>query len=285
MPGVTFDRAISYYDATRGLPDGVPEQVRARLIPLVGGNRDTHYLEVGVGTGRIALPFVTAGDDYTGIDLSAGMMSVLQEKVAAAPTGGGRLKLVRGDAMVLPLASNVFDVLIMIHLLHLVDDWKVTLAECRRVLRANGRLVISANWQRRNARPDADAQAYATPESVRAHWQSILKQLGALEESSRPRGRSLDDEQLKSYFASQGATVEQHMLVEYAGRPTTPREMAGMLRDRMYSSDWHHSDAIHQEAVRQLYDWLDNEHPAPDTASSEPSHFSVMIAQWSGEQR
>jgi hypothetical protein len=33
MPGVVFDRATSFYDATRGLPLGVAEQVRG-LTPL-----------------------------------------------------------------------------------------------------------------------------------------------------------------------------------------------------------------------------------------------------------
>ncbi len=36
MPGVNFDRAAAFYDATRALPDGVAEQVRDAILNRVG---------------------------------------------------------------------------------------------------------------------------------------------------------------------------------------------------------------------------------------------------------
>jgi ubiquinone/menaquinone biosynthesis C-methylase UbiE len=134
MPGVVFDRASSFYDATRSLPPGVAEQVRDQIARCTGAGRNTRFLEIGVGTGRIALPFVQIGADYTGADLSLLMMEVLRKKLAAMPEGPGRLKLALADAMALPFADASFDVIIMIHLLHLVSDWRQTLRECRRVL-------------------------------------------------------------------------------------------------------------------------------------------------------
>jgi ubiquinone/menaquinone biosynthesis C-methylase UbiE len=70
MPGVVFDRATSFYDATRGFPPGVAEQVRDQIARCTGAGRSTRLLEIGVGTGRIALPFLQIGADYTGADLS-----------------------------------------------------------------------------------------------------------------------------------------------------------------------------------------------------------------------
>src|SRR5262249_19592732 len=78
MPGVNFDRAARFYDRTRGLPDGVAADVRDAICTLVGAGPDTRFLEVGVGTGRIALPFALAGRSYWGVDLSGEMLSVLQ---------------------------------------------------------------------------------------------------------------------------------------------------------------------------------------------------------------
>ena len=145
MPGVGFDRATSFYDATRGLPTGVPEQVRDQIVRRTGAGQNTRFLEIGVGTGRIALPFVRIGADYTGADLSLPMMEVLRRKIAPIPEGARRLKLALADAMALPFADASFDVIIMIHLLHLVSDWQETLGECRRVLREGGWLVLSSN--------------------------------------------------------------------------------------------------------------------------------------------
>ena len=83
MPGVNFDRAAAFYDATRALPDGVAEQVRDAVLDRVGARPGTRFLEVGVGTGRIALPFVRAGHAYCGVDLSAAMLGALREKLIA----------------------------------------------------------------------------------------------------------------------------------------------------------------------------------------------------------
>ena len=85
MPGVNFDRAAAFYDATRALPDGVAEQVRDAVLERVGARPGTRFLEVGVGTGRFALPFVRAGHAYCGVDLSAAMLGALREKLIAGP--------------------------------------------------------------------------------------------------------------------------------------------------------------------------------------------------------
>jgi ubiquinone/menaquinone biosynthesis C-methylase UbiE len=50
MPGVKFDRAVAFYDASRALPDGVAEQVRDAILDRVGTRPGTRFLEIGVGT-------------------------------------------------------------------------------------------------------------------------------------------------------------------------------------------------------------------------------------------
>src|SRR5262249_27287795 len=105
MPGVAFDRAASFYDATLALPTGVPEQVRDQIFKRTGAVQNTCFLEIGVGTGRIALPFAQIGADYTGADLSLPMLEVLRGKIAALPEGALSLKLALADAMALPFAD------------------------------------------------------------------------------------------------------------------------------------------------------------------------------------
>jgi ubiquinone/menaquinone biosynthesis C-methylase UbiE len=280
MPGIVFDRASSFYDATRGLPPGVAEQVRDQIVLRTGAGRNTRFLEIGVGTGRIALPFVQIGADYTGADLSLPMMEVLRRKIAANPEGAGRLKLAIADAIALPFANATFDVIIMIHLLHLVSDWRQTLRECWRVLRDGGWLVLSSN--ERAEQKQRDATASRTPDGlllVRQKWNEIMNELGQ-DRSRQPGSQWLANDTVCDALAQMGAIVRHVTLTEYQHRPTTAREMASLHCDRIFSSDWHHSDDVHAVASRRLERWLEQEHPAPDSPHQAQVHFSVLLAHW-----
>ena len=188
MPGVNFDRAAAFYDATRALPDGVAEQVRDAVLDRVGARPGTRFLEVGVGTGRIALPFVRAGHAYCGVDLSAAMLGALREKLIADPALPAQPGLACADAMALPFRPGVFDVVLLIHVIHLVDDHLETLAEVRRVLRPNGRVIISANEYAEQERRDAEGGRTPTgARLVTSRWNAILTELG-MDRRSAPAG-------------------------------------------------------------------------------------------------
>ena len=280
MPGVVFDRAASFYDATRGLPPGVAEQVRYQIVLCTGAGRNTRFLEIGVGTGRIALPFVQIGADYTGADLSLPMMEVLRKKIAAIPERARRLKLALADAMALPFADARFDVIIMIHLLHLVSDWRQTLRECRRVLRDGGWLVLSSHERAEQKQRDVtDNRTSDGPLLVRQKWNEIMNELSH-NRLRQPGGQSLANEEVCDALVQMGATVQHVTLAEYQHRPITAREMAGLHRDRIFSSDWHHSDDVHAVASRRLKRWLEQEHPAPDAPYQAQVDFSVLLAHW-----
>jgi ubiquinone/menaquinone biosynthesis C-methylase UbiE len=283
MPGVVFDRAAGFYDATRGLPTGVPERVRDQIVRRTGAGHNTRFLEIGVGTGRIALPFVRISADYTGADLSLPMMEVLRSKVATIPEGARRLKLALADAMAMPFADASFDVIIMIHVLHLVSDWRETLRECRRVLRKGGWLVLSSNERAvRKRRYGTADRAHEGPHLVTQKWNEIMNEL-AQDRSRRRHGLWLAHEkEVHDALCQMGASVEHVTLAEYQHRPITAREMASLHRNRIFSSDWHHSDDIHVEASRRLERWLEQEHRAPDAPYQAQVQFSVLLAHWPG---
>jgi len=273
---VNFDRAAAFYDATRALPDGVAEQVRDALLDRVGARPGTRFLEVGIGTGRIALPFVRAGHRYYGVDLSAAMLAALREKLIADPAQPG---LAGADAMALPFRPEVFDVVLLIHLIHLVDDHLQALAEVRRVLRPNGRVIISANEYGEQERRDAESGRMPTgARLVTRRWNAILADLGM----DRRRGQWIADAVLTAELERLGASVERRVLVRYQGRARTAREVAAAHRDRIFSSDWSIPDALHAEASRRLARWIEAEHHAPDEHFSDENAFVVLIGSFSG---
>ena len=89
-------------------------------------------LELGVGTGRIAVPVAAAGLDVVGVDLSAGMLEVARERAELA---GVELDLRQGDMRDPPVEGAFPLVLIPFRsLLHMETD-----VDRRAVLRAVAR--------------------------------------------------------------------------------------------------------------------------------------------------
>jgi hypothetical protein len=98
---ISFDRAASYYDATRGLTPEAMEKVVGMLTAEIAGRGPC--LEVGIGTGRIGLTLWEAGVDIAGVDLAAAMLGTLVTKA------GGSLPfpLAVADAIRLPFPDHL----------------------------------------------------------------------------------------------------------------------------------------------------------------------------------
>lgn len=99
-------------------------------------------LELGVGTGRIALPLVDAGIDVAGIDASAEMLDALRAKPNAH-----RVQAVLGDMAELPFAPGFSLVLVAFNTLFNLtthDRIETCFHEVGRVLAPRGIFVVEA---------------------------------------------------------------------------------------------------------------------------------------------
>src|SRR5579883_357500 len=134
---VNFDRAVGYYDHTRYVTPEAEAEVTALLAGELSGRG--RCLEIGVGTGRIALPLASAGVALAGVDISAGMVGLLVEK------SGGRapFPLALADATGLPFPDGAFGAAIAAHVLHLIPPWREAIGELRRVVRPGGVALVS----------------------------------------------------------------------------------------------------------------------------------------------
>ncbi len=112
-----FDRHREIYEA----------ELRAvgRFVP-VGKDRG---LEVGVGSGKFALPLGIKA----GLEPAAGM---------AAKAAAGGIRVVRGVAEALPFADRSFDFVLMVTTICFVDDLLQSFLESFRVLRFGGFIVV-----------------------------------------------------------------------------------------------------------------------------------------------
>ena len=126
-----FDSIAPAYDATRDPLEGPTIEAMARLL-RDGAVRT--ILEVGVGTGRIAVPLTAFGFEVTGVDASRGMLAQARTK--------NLRRLVRGSAYRLPFPDGAFDAALMVHVLHLLDQPLTALAEATRAGRTGAWALV-----------------------------------------------------------------------------------------------------------------------------------------------
>jgi ubiquinone/menaquinone biosynthesis C-methylase UbiE len=125
MKRTYYDNIAQIYDQTRWLTPSVAEEVVDFIINLTGATFETSFLEPGVGTGLNVLPLVKRGYSVTGIDSSEAMLAQFRQKLAEIPTN---LNLIHADASQLLFSDNSFDVVLTVHMIHTVANWKAFLS-------------------------------------------------------------------------------------------------------------------------------------------------------------
>ena len=135
MESISFDRAADYYDATRALPVEHAGSVMDILTTELAGRQ--RCLEIGVGTGRIALPLHERGVPLAGIDLSPQMLA----KLAANAGGRAPFPIAVADATRLPFGDSSYDAVLASHVFHLIPAWREAVEEAARVLRPGGAIL------------------------------------------------------------------------------------------------------------------------------------------------
>ncbi|HEX6490117.1 MAG TPA: class I SAM-dependent methyltransferase [Gaiellaceae bacterium] len=137
---------MSAYDAIARLYDPWSKSVTEDVAFYVSLAREAEppVVELGVGTGRIAVPVAAAGISVIGVDSSAGMLEVCRERAALAGVAG-RLELRLGDLRSPPVPERVELVLCPFRsYLHLGDDLERLAAfrAAHALLVPGGRLVF-----------------------------------------------------------------------------------------------------------------------------------------------
>jgi ubiquinone/menaquinone biosynthesis C-methylase UbiE len=122
------------------------EQHRAwlDLLSRRTGEAPQRVLDVGCGTGFLALRFAELGHAVTGLDLSPRMIDRARRN---AMDGGHDTEFLVGDAAALDFPDEMFDVVTARHVIWILPEPERGLAEWLRVLRPGGRLVlIEGRW-------------------------------------------------------------------------------------------------------------------------------------------
>ncbi len=139
-----FDAIASRYDLLNHLLSaGIDRYWRMRAIRSLGLTGTETVLDLCTGTADLAMAAARPGRarHVLGIDFAGAMLRIGHEKVARAGLDGA-IRLVQGDAMVLPLADGSVDAVTIAFGIRNVADPLAACRDIRRVLRPGGRLAI-----------------------------------------------------------------------------------------------------------------------------------------------
>jgi phosphatidylethanolamine/phosphatidyl-N-methylethanolamine N-methyltransferase len=100
-------------------------------------------LDVGTGTGNIALALAEVVQEVDGVDPSPLMLQ--EARVKAEAKNLQNVKFSEQDAYELKFPDGTFDAVIISHVLHIIDKPELALSEARRVLK-NGGLLIAPTY-------------------------------------------------------------------------------------------------------------------------------------------
>jgi SAM-dependent methyltransferase len=234
-PSLVFDRVAHEYDDTRG---GVPRgRHYARSIEphLTPGCR---VVELGVGTGAIALPLTELGHHVVGFDLSPAMLARAHERI------GNRVAL--ADVHRLPVASASTPAVLTVWVLHVVADPAAVVHEIARILEPGGRWCAIAS-DARSGTSDLDL---------------------ALQDLNRAVGRFRDaPDRVRAWAAGAGLRLVHEGHTVPFEFEEAPNAAADHIETRTMSSLWDLDDAQWAELVQPHVDRLralpDPDRPRP----------------------
>lgn len=131
-----FDRVAARYDLVNDvLSLGQDRAWRQLVVEAVDPRPGQLILDLAAGTGTSSEPFAAAGASVFPTDLSLGMLQIGKRRLP-------RLAFVAGDALQLPYADQIFDVVTISFGLRNMEDTAAALIELRRVTRPGGTLVV-----------------------------------------------------------------------------------------------------------------------------------------------
>lgn len=248
---VAFDRAADYYDETRGYPPGVDVQIAAFIAQQATLKGTERALEIGVGTGRIAVPLAPHLGAYYGVDLAIPMMQKLRQKDTHR-----RVRVAQADVQHLPFAQNSFDLAVAVHILHLVPDPEQAVHELGRVLKPGGYVLHCGD--------DRDESAL---NPLREAWDKVILRYG----QHQKRWKTALE-----IFSAMGWENGGDFTMHYT-RPSTADEFTDRYRKRVFSHSWLVTDDVWSEGTAAVEAALAAHFPDPHATIDIPVTFHVHI--------
>jgi ubiquinone/menaquinone biosynthesis C-methylase UbiE len=252
---IGFDRAAEYYDATRGFPPGVEVGAGETIAKAGGFTHQSRVLEVGVGTGRIALPVAPHVGKYVGIDLSRLMVERLLSKSTTE-----RVTVAIADATRLPFNDNTFDGAVAVHVFHLIPNWRDALRELARVLRPEAPLIHCY---------DIGSREHEEVRALQAVWDKAVPQ-------DRTRRPGIDWKDYDTFLPNEGWQHRNTEAYTFINNSFSPALLLESWEKRLGSGTWMMNDEDHRRGVEAVRTYINAHYPDPTQHWDIQSKFQAM---------
>ncbi len=263
---ISFDRVSEVYDTTRAMPAEMMEAVIDGLVDIGGIMPYSRVLELGVGTGRIAAPLSAASQSrYYGVDVSLKMMKKIREK------DGKEVTPIAADVCSLPFKAGYFDVVLAIHVFHLVPDWECAAREAVRVLDPNGVIIVGGEGAGRGS--PLQNLTSGMKEGLRKEVESIAEDVGITD--TRVGMKSLDE--AAGIFTNLGGSVIFYPPVEHV-MELPLFLLLELVRGRTFQFLWEISDDTLSAALDRLEKLFKKHYGSLDEKVSLNRRFDFLRA-------
>lgn len=135
-----WDERVEVWEEVAASPSFLA--IRDRIVELAEPREDDRVVDLGAGTGLLALTLAPRVRELVAVDISQRMLERLDD--AAFADGAQNVTLLVADLRRLPLEDESATLVVSNYAFHHLEDTgkELALAEARRILRPGGRLVI-----------------------------------------------------------------------------------------------------------------------------------------------
>ncbi len=256
MSAGAYHRPPQEYARSRAFAPEAEVQIADSLAQLIPDGR--RVADLGAGTGRLASLLLARDFPVVAFDLSRTMLTYLQEH---RPDSVAPLRRVLGNLEHLPFRRRTFPAAVCVHVLHLLSDWRLGLAEALRIVEPGGVLLLGWN----DHEQDDPAQRLST------EWKEILRERGL------PRSAPLSiPEEVVSWLRAQGWSGRRVLAARWT-RERSAQDTLDQIEAGLYPFFRKIPAEAFPEAFSALRVWAERNLAPLDRAVRMPVSFQWLV--------
>jgi SAM-dependent methyltransferase len=210
--------------------------------------RGARVLDVGAGTGRVAIAFASIGCKTVALDPAMPMLCELQRKALEH-----QVRVVVGEGARLPFAKGSFDAVSLARILYLISDWQLVLRETYDVLKPGG--CLFHEW--------GNGQADEAWVQIREKARALFQDAG-IDSPFHPGARA--EAKVEEYVTQLGFVRSTELPIG-PGPAMTLRDFLGRVASGELSYTWNVPKQVQESCLPQLQKWcegtFDLDRPVP----------------------
>lgn len=197
-----WDYGSKFYDTAPGSGGTEESEMWRNILSGAIGQNPKNILDVGSGTGIIAMYLAELGHSVTAVDFSEGMMDVARKKALAK---GADIRFMEMDVENLSFEDDTFDCITARYVLWTMSHPEKAVKEWVRVVKPGGRIVIiDGKWVTKGLLPCISAVNYHIYRFIKYGKNPFTYDYKKDINVSLPNPHGVDKEQVVEYVSEAG---------------------------------------------------------------------------------